>query len=278
MAGAAGRLSPQRLRAGMRARPRVWARVRALAVALLLGAAPAAARDEAALRACLARNLQADAIAQDIAILQRDADGTTRRLDGRWRWQRTADGQRAVLRLSRPQELAGAAYLFIRDRGGETFWMYLPAVGRVRKVVGATVAQSLFGSGLSAFDLKFLFGGLSDGHFERLGEARVGERLVEAWRFIPKPAPDILYDRVDLLIDAEWCLPIDAKLYGGVPWKHLRADLASVSREGPRWRVARYELEDLRSGSRSEIRLGPEDSRASVPADAFDPKQFHRQR
>ncbi len=251
---------------------------RAWLAALVLAAAPAsAARDEAALRACLRANLPSAAVSQDIVITQTDAGGAVKRLSGRWYWQRSDSRQRAMLKLSAPEDLNGAAYLFIRDGGKETFWLYLPSVGQVRKVVGATVAQSLFGSGLSAFDLKFLFSGLTGGQVRYLGSDGRGGRSGERWRYQPPSAPDILYDKVELVIDDLWCLPTHADLFGGVPWKTLEVDPASVSKRDGRWQAGRVLLTDLRASNRSEIRLGTELVVESFPESRFDPRKFYRQ-
>lgn len=247
-----------------------------LLLGLLLGHPASAARSEAELRACLRANLFDSTVSQDIAITQTDGSGAVKRLNGRWHWQRRDGSQRAMLKLTAPAELDGAAYLFVNENGRENFWLYLPSVGKVRKVVGATVAQSLFGSGLSAFDLKFLFSGLVGGQFSAAGAGKVGGRSGERWRYLPPQAPDILYDKVDLVIDDIWCLPIKADLYGGVPWKTMEVDPASVSKLGGRWRAGRVLLTDLRAGNRSEVRLGAEQTGAALPSSLFDPRKFYR--
>lgn len=249
-----------------------------LLLVLALCQPAAAARDEAALRACLRANLFSRTVSQDISITQTEAGGGVKRLAGRWHWQRDDRTQRGMMKLSAPDELKGAAYLFVNEGGKESFWLYLPSVGKVRKVVGATVAQSLFGSGLSAFDLKFLFSGLTGGAFGYVGPEKVGVRGGERWRYTPPIAQDILYDRVDLVIDDLWCLPLKAELYGGVPWKTMTVDPASVSQQNGRWRAGRFLLTDLRMGSRSEVRLGVENTDVALPAALFDPKRYYRQR
>ncbi len=236
-----------------------------------------AARDEAALRACLAANASAASLAQDIAITQTDANGAIKRLSGRWYWRRGTPDQQAMLKLAAPADLAGASYLFLRKSGKEAFYLYLPSVRKVRKVVGATVAQSLFGSGLSAFDLKFLFSGLSGGQFSYVGPDKVSGRSGERWRYVPPTDPDILYDRADLVIDDLWCLPVKAELYGGVPWKTLIVDQATVTQVDGRWRAGRVLMQDLREGSRSEIRLGTEQTDKVLPDALFNPDKFYRQ-
>lgn len=252
-----------------------WAGAAAIAAALL-AAAPVEARDEAGLRACLRANLFERSVAQDITIAQSDAAGMIRRLAGRWYWQRDGADQRGMLKLAAPADLAGAAYLLTTKDGQEAFFLYLPSVRKVRKVVGATMAQSLFGSGLSAFDLKFLFSGLVGGQLTRIGPEKVGNRRAERWRYLPPSDPNILYDRVELVIDEVWCLPLSADLYGGVPWKTLTVDTASVQKSGNRWRAGRLLLKDLREGNQAEIRLGTEQVDTALPAALFDPGQFYR--
>lgn len=248
-----------------------------LGAALLFGASAEAARDAQTLRACLQANATSGSLSQDIAINQTDAGGAVKRLSGRWYWRPGDPDRQAMLKLSAPAELAGAAYLFLNQGGKEAFYLYLPSVRKVRKVVGATAAQSLFGSGLSAFDLKFLFSGLKGGQLSYVGPDKVGGRSAERWRYVPPSDPNILYDRVDLVVDDLWCLPLQAELYGGVPWKALSVDTASVSQVGGRWRAGRVLMQDLREGSRSEIRLGTEQTGSPLPAALFDPGKFYRQ-
>lgn len=244
---------------------------------VLFGSSARAARDAEALRACLQANATSGSLTQDIAITQTDANGAVKRLSGRWYWRHGDPGRQAMLKLSAPAELAGAAYLFLNRDGKEEFYLYLPSLRKVRKVVGATVAQSLFGSGLSAFDLKFLFSGLKGGQLSYVGQDKVDGRSGERWRYTPPSDPNILYDRADLVVDDVWCLPLKAELYGGVPWKTLSVDAASVTQVDGRWRAGRVLMQDLREGSRSEIRLGTEQTGKAQPAALFDPGKFYRQ-
>ncbi|HWU67497.1 MAG TPA: outer membrane lipoprotein-sorting protein [Stenotrophobium sp.] len=247
---------------------------------LLLAAMPgqAWARDAAALRACMAANLPSKSFKQDIELVQSGPDGTVQRLVGTWYWRRENDRQSGMLRLSSPADLAGAAYLFISRNSQENIYMYMPAVGRVRHVVGATMAQSLFGSGLSAFDLKFLLSGLHGGKLARIGTTTDNGRPAETWRYIPPADPDILYDRLDLTVDDAWCLPMKVDLYGGVPWKTLVLDATSIQKESGRWTASRATLTDLRQQTTTKIQTSHDVIDASLPDQIFNPGQFYRAR
>lgn len=238
----------------------------------------AGAHDEAGLRACLRANLERQSLVQDLTIEQTDAGGAMRRLVGRWWWTRDGSRSRGAMKLTAPPDLAGAAYLMLRDGKDQKLWMYLPAIGKPREVGGAAVAQSLFGSGLSAFDLGFLVDGLSGGTLTPLGATTWGGRSAERWRFIPRPDPNGLYDRADLTIDSEWCLPMESQLFGGVPWKTLSLDASTVRQIDGRWFAPRATLVDLRAGTRAVITLRDVDG-AAVPGErSFRPDQFYRTR
>ncbi|MGH8504513.1 MAG: outer membrane lipoprotein-sorting protein [Stenotrophobium sp.] len=238
----------------------------------------ALARDAAALRACMAANLPGRSFEQDIELLQSGPDGAMQRLAGTWYWQRGNDRQSGMLQLSSPADLAGAAYLFISRNHQENIYMYMPAVGRVRHVVGATMAQSLFGSGLSAFDLKFLLSGLHGGKLTRVGVTTDNGRPAESWRYIPPVDPDILYDRLDMTVDDAWCLPVKVELYGGVPWKTLELDATSIHKENGRWTASRATLTDLRQQTTTKIQTRHDVIDANLPDQIFNPSQFYRAR
>lgn len=252
----------------------------ALATTLGLAFAPIAdARDEAALRACLAANLPAKSLAEEIVLIQTDRAGAQTRLAGSWYWRREANGQSATLRLSAPADLAGASYLFRSAQNAQDeVYMFLPAVNKVRHVSGATAAQSLFGISLSAFDLKFLFSGLRGGRLSKLGATLSEGRSAERWRYLPPSDPEILYDRIDVTIDDAWCLPLKAELFGGVPWKTLSLDATTVRQIEGRWQVGQATLADLRQGTTTLIRIQNQKIDADLPAALFQPRQFYRVR
>lgn len=240
------------------------------------GAAPAA--DETELRACFAKSLPQRSLSESIVITQTAADGTRRRIAGDWYWRINGDGQNGMLRLTAPKDLAGAAYLFLGSGQRQDYYLYLPSVKKVRHVTGATTAQSLFESGISAFDLKFLFSGLRGGRLQPLGAVTEASRPATRWRYQPPADPDILYDRVDLTVDDDWCLPVRAELYGGVPWKTLTIEPNSVQRVEGRWLATVLNLKDLREGSTSRIELRDPVIDADLSPDLFNPSRYYRSR
>lgn len=245
-------------------------------LALAMVPAVSVARDDAELRACLQTLLPSRTLSFDVHLVQTGVSGETE-LRGRWYWRREAGGQSGVLKLTEPQGLAGAAYLIRSSSTAESeLYMYLPAVGKVRRVNGATVSQSLYGSGLSAFDLKLLLSGLRGGRLDRIdGPVSESGRRVERWKYQPPLDPDQLYDRVDFSVDVENCMPTRAALYGGVPWKTVTVEAERLRPDGRRV-VERATLTDLRQNTRTRIEILDPRFDENLPAERFRPDRFYR--
>lgn len=245
--------------------------------ALLLAAVSgsASARSEAELRQCLQAYLPQKSLSLDVSLTQ-TGYGSQTQLRGTWLWRRDARGQSGVLRLTAPETLSGAAYLFRISNGQDELFMYLPSVGKVRQVNGATASQSLFGSGLSAFDLKLLLSGLSGGELQRLNE-QAGEagRPVERWRYRPHLEPDQMYDRIDFSVDVPSCAPLSADLYGGVPWKTLTVDAELQTADGRRM-IERATLTDLRQSTTTRIEFSNIRFDEPLAEKRFEPGRFYR--
>lgn len=234
------------------------------------------ARTEQALRACMARNLPQTSFRQDLRLDVRGRDGTRRQMTGTFFWQKAPGGQNGMLRLSLPKDLAGYAYLFREKKGEHEFHVYMPALKKVRELDGASAEQALFDSGLSAFDLALLLRGLSGGGWKYLSSDSSSGRAAESWRFTPPNDPNILYDRIDFLIDTVWCLPLEAKLFGGVPWKTLSLDRKAVIQRDGRWLARRVHVKDLREGTQTTLELFNEQFDPQLSPKLFAVKSFYK--
>ncbi|MGH8455470.1 MAG: outer membrane lipoprotein-sorting protein, partial [Stenotrophobium sp.] len=123
-----------------------------------------------------------------------------------------------------------------------------------------------------------LFTGLQGGQLTRIDSALVDGRPAEHWRYVPPTDPNILYDKLILTVDKAWCLPLKVDLFGGVPWKTLVLDPASVRQVNGRWTASRATLTDLRQGTTTQIQMSAERTDVEIPVWRFSPDEFYRRK
>ena len=108
-----------------------------------------------AVQACMSANVPATVRAQPVELISTDRSGGTRTLSGRIFASQEEDTTRrrvrAVLQVDDPKDLAGAAFL-VRETGvasRDGIFLYLPSVGSVRRITGASATNSLLGTDVS---------------------------------------------------------------------------------------------------------------------------------
>src|SRR5690606_9921417 len=107
-----------------------------------------------------------------------DRTGGTRELRGRLYGVREAELLRAMIKISAPSDLAGAAYLLREKEGGDEKYMYVPSLNKVRRITGAAADGSLWGTDFSYSDLRQLNNAFAAGEGTLTGEGRLDDRAV----------------------------------------------------------------------------------------------------
>jgi hypothetical protein len=231
---------------------------------------------------CMRANLPPSLRIQDIELTTTDRSGASRVLKGRvyGQQEKSASGNqvRAMLRVTAPDNLAGASFLIreARQYADEGLYVWLPSVRRVRRVSGEFADGALLGTDFSYNDFKQLqnaFGGFSAA---QLDPETVAQR--PAWVLSFKPVPDAksAYTEVRTWVDQKTCVPLKTDFYeAGKLRKQLSVTVEAIKRIDNYWYPAIVEMNDLDSGSRSTLRvLGvqPDDKLASRH---FNPKLFY---
>lgn len=185
----------------------------------------------------------------------------------------------AMMQVETPDYLAGASYLLREDDhgGSDGMYVFLPSVGRVRQVSGGFADTALMGTEFSYNDFRRwqgLFGNVDVEYLER-GERQ--DRAVHRLRLTdPKPRRSA-HDRVDVAVDVEHCLVVQADLYAGDTLrKQLTVDAEHLRQFGSYWYPMQLTMQDLDSGARTDLRVDRIRARVSAPDGVFDPTRFHR--
>jgi len=248
------------------------------ALALLLAAAPASAALETPeeIRACMARNLPERSTSQTIELESTDRTGGARQLVVRVLWKRFDDGKSRVrLRVEEPSDLEGASYLSIDD---QTLYLYLPEIGKPRRIAPGAASGSLWGTDFSYADVKHLDGFGLEGALERLPDREVEGAPARVISVRPAPGTASPYERVLVLVDPVTCIALRTELYerGETPRKVLTVPRVKLAQDGPRWIPQELELHDLRDGTTTRLRVRESRTDVEIPDRLFNPNQMGR--
>lgn len=186
---------------------------------------------------------------------------------------------RAMMAVQSPEYLAGAAYLLreTEQKDRDAMYVFLPSIGRVRQVSGGFANTALMGTQFSYNDFRQwqgLFGDARVAYAER--DQRQG-RAVHRLRITdPKPRRGG-HDRVEVAVDAEHCLVMQADFYaGGQLRKQLNVDPDHLRQFGPYWYPLQLSMREVESGARTDLRVARIRASEQAPDGVFDPIRFHR--
>ena len=233
---------------------------------------------------CMRKNVPNELRAQDVEFTTADKAGTASTLKGRLfaAREQTPDGSRhvrAMLMVSSPPNLAGAAYL-VREKDGDAkdgMYVYLPSVRRVRRVTGSIADGGLMGTSFSYADFKQIqntFTGAQTA-YESAGE--VDKRAVHVLTFKPTEAGAGGYSLVRSWVDQKTCVPLKAEFYENkTVRKRLTTPATSLKQVGDFWYPAIIEMQDLSDGLRTTLKVKAvtPDPEPGLSAGTFDPKTF----
>jgi hypothetical protein len=259
----------------------------AIAVVLLAGSAasPAAPAPETpdAIVDCVKANLPEHTSVQQIELRSRDRAGSERVLRSRLHWKRFGDGEpRVRIRVDEPPDLRGATYLLIENPDGHKseMFVYLPAVGRIRRVTEKTVSDSLWGTDFSYEDMRQLQWHSSDGTRTRLPDAVVSGRAVYVLAWEPGPEDQSGYRRIVSSVDRDTCVVLRIEFIerGDTPRKVLVADPGSLSKQDGHWLARKLEMRDLRDETTSWLEILQVQNDVEVPERIFNPTLLDRGR
>lgn len=258
----------------------------ALAASPALAAEPAAT-SAAPVLACMRANMPQSLRIRDFELVTTEKDGAARILRGRVFSMRERRDQgegplRVNLRVDFPENLAGASYLIreTEDYLNEGMYVYLPSVKRVRRVSGTFADGALMGTDFSYDDFKQLESVFADAATTLEAADTVDQRPVHVLRIKPRPAtantPGSRYSSVRAWVDKEACVPLKVEFYEGDKLrKQLTAPPGSLRQADKYWYLPTVEMHDLKTGSKTILRVLGVSGMERMSTAYFDPKLFY---
>jgi hypothetical protein len=215
-----------------------------------------------------------------ISELHIEAEGpgvTTRSLTGSFYSLRDEHGGlRAMLSITGPSDLAGIRYLLVEEQPEDALYLYLPALGKARRVSGMGTDSEIAGTALNYADLRLISQALNVSSVTLDKPATVAGRQAQQLRFVPAIA-DSPYRRVVVAVDAQSCAILRADFQDADRTvKQYVVDPAGMIRSGSYAYASRATFSDAVRGTRAQLSLRGVDTSPRLSARLFDPKNFYK--
>lgn len=244
-----------------------------------LMAAPAFAADDAVQKIldCMRANIPQTLRVQEIELNATDRGGGARTLKGKLFAMNDKGLIRAMLRVSAPSDLSGAAYLMRETAEGKSdeMYMFLPALNRVRRISGASAEGSLLGTDFSYNDVRQMetaFGGAQP-TLEK--PAQIENRAVNVLSVKIKPGDSARYSAMRSWVDQKTCVALKVDfLEGDKPRKELTAPAAGLTQAGNYWYPAQVMMHDLKDNTSTTLKVVGLSS-GDLASRYFDPHSFY---
>ena len=164
------------------------------------------------------------------------------------------DGRlRALARFTAPEDLRDTALLVLEQDGRpDDYFLYLPALSRVRRVSGAQRSDSFMGTDLTYEDLERR-------RVEDFADLRAEAEAVDgepALRVSARPLLEARYERIEFLVATRDAALLETRYFAraaGEPTKRIRFPRAQLREQGGFSVPQRIEVENLRNRSRPEV-------------------------
>jgi len=265
-------------------------RVPALLLALLLASPalgidirkPPAEQTANDINACVQQNFPDDSMTQTVKMLMKDRMGVERLLEAEMFWEKDQATRfsKVLLKFDNPPELRGAAVLVIEKKPVNDMFMFLPELGKTRRITSQMVSGNMMGTDFTYEDFGRLQGMISNLETERLPDEQFADRTVFVTQSRPVPDTGSDYERIRSLIDQETCVPLRVEFYekgSEQPVKVLAIEPSKVSKEKTGWIPRELQMEDVAGGTSTRIVI--EKLEVSVPIDRkmFSQSELERQ-
>lgn len=214
-------------------------------------------------------------VRMDLAFGSGRAESRTFRM-----WTRTLDdgGGRMLMRFDSPPDLQGTALLMIRRPGGQTDnWVWLPSLGRSRRIAPADATDSFMQSEFTVEDLTVAVDPTRLS-YTSLGEVPCGDGRsciqVDERRATEQAIKESLYGRVVLYVDKDLFVVHRVDFYdkSGALMKVLQA--GGLVRAGDGWRFDRVTVGNAQNGNVTTMQVVARRLDPKMDDSVFNPAQI----
>jgi len=186
-----------------------------------------------------------------------------------WQLRRSGFGgeSKVLVRFTAPPEVKGVGLLIVNHaRGSSDQWLYTPSIQRERRIAPQDRSVRFLGTDFSYEDMEQR--DINDSEYELVAEEVSGGRNLQKIKATPRKEVRSQYSFLYLWVDKEtWIIPVTEFYSDGKLAKKLFA--RSVEKIQNIWTPQELEMQDLKRGSRTIIRVTGVQYNQPLPDDLF---------
>lgn len=183
------------------------------------------------------------------------------------------EGRSQLIKFLAPADVRGSGFLSVEEGGTTQTMIYLPALGRTRRVAGGQQQDAFFGSDFSYEEISSLGGDFTDDFESELLEVKEGP--VYVMQATALPGSDSSYDRLVYEVPEDTLIPTRVEFYrGGDMVKLLTID--ATTQVGDYVLPTQIRMETVATGSYTTIVQSDFGVDEEIPSEVFSERFLQR--
>lgn len=229
-------------------------------------------------RECVRDNFPLGSNLQTVELRRRDKVGNERKTRAViYRGRDSSKRRQFLLRVTKPADLEGAAFLLLEREGENEVFVSSPALEGVKRVSGTATSERLFGTDFSYEDLQRMQGVVRPGTSTLMGSDTLEGRETLVIKTVPAPETRSSYDLVVTHVDRETCVVVQSELHSrGELRKRLVARPGLIQKLGGTWIPHDVLMRDLRDETETRIVVVSAEDDLDIPDETFTIDQLER--
>ncbi len=189
--------------------------------------------------------------------------------------KRSAHTDNMLVRFLGPADVAGTSFLMSDD----DMWLYLPALGKVRRIAGHARKGSFMGSDLSYEDMEALgsTGFAVDYEAKLVGNGEMADEDVYILQLVPRGS-ETSYERLDMWVSQQIFLPRRIEYYDK-DGKLLKVLTTHGIREVQgRWIAGQMQMQNVQTGTQTALEVTDVQFQVDIDDSIFTTRSLERGR
>lgn len=231
------------------------------------------------IRSCTESNRPHETSIQTVSLQAKDRVGAINTSRATLYWKKFDDGlSKVMMRFYAPPDLRGTGLLMLeREAERNDLFIYLPELGRVKRVTSRMTSSSMFGTDFSYEEFERIQGMAESTPVTRLEDDQVAGRPTWVIESRPTENGSSAYERIVSFVDQENCTILRTQFFerGEDARKVLTAAPESITQEdGGIWIVRRYLMRDLRDETETALVIESVEIGAKIGRKTFSEREL----